>query len=122
MRSVPEWIGKNDDETVPRRVRLRVFDRAKGWCASCTRIVMPHRMQIDHTVALCNGGQNRESNLQLLCKTCHFYKTGRDVGARAKADAIKAKFLGLAPPSRRPMPHGKSSSTKKKITGEVVER
>jgi 5-methylcytosine-specific restriction enzyme A len=79
-RSVEEWIGKTDDTPAPPRVRLRVFERAQGVCACCTRrIEAGQRWEADHVVAIINGGANRESNLQLLCEWCHDAKTKRDV-------------------------------------------
>jgi 5-methylcytosine-specific restriction endonuclease McrA len=43
----------------------------------------------DHIVALVNGGQDTEANLQSLCAECHRIKTAKDMGhaQRAKFDA-----------------------------------
>jgi 5-methylcytosine-specific restriction enzyme A len=123
MRSVPEWIGKSDDEPVPSRVKDRVHERARGLCASCGReIYGGDAKEIDHVKAICNGGENRESNLQLLCGWCHAPKTRADVTAKREAYASRMKHLGFRPTSRRRLPHGKDAPTKKKITGEVIRR
>jgi 5-methylcytosine-specific restriction protein A len=36
MRSVPEWIGASDDQAIPARVKIRIFDRDAGKCCDCT--------------------------------------------------------------------------------------
>lgn len=40
--------------------------------------------QVDHIVALINGGADTDDNLQSLCHECHAEKTRRDLGQRAK--------------------------------------
>jgi 5-methylcytosine-specific restriction enzyme A len=84
-RSVPEWIGKTDDEPVPNRVRIRVCDR-DGWkCCGCGRPMWEGtRINTDHKIALTNGGENRESNLQTLCDWCHKEKTAGDVAQKSR--------------------------------------
>jgi 5-methylcytosine-specific restriction enzyme A len=121
MRSVPEWIGKTDDSPVPPRVCLRVFDRANGRCVICTHSILAGNGRIDHVKAICNGGENRESNLQLVCRWCHDPKTRQDVAEKADVYATRMAHLGFRRTTRR-LPHGKDAPTKKKITGEVVPR
>ena len=100
-RSVPEWVGKTDDSAIPPRVRIRVFEAAEGKCQSCSRKIGPaDKWQADHIVAVVNGGANSEDNLQCLCDWCHKAKTREDVAAKAKTAAIKAKHLGIRPPSK----------------------
>jgi len=48
----------------------------------------------DHIVALINGGENKESNLQALCGQCHRYKTAADVAEKAKVAAVRRKKHG----------------------------
>ena len=40
--------------------------------------------ELDHIVALMNGGSNEPSNLQGLCTECHKVKTAADKGHRAR--------------------------------------
>ena len=95
-RTVPEWIGKTDDTPVPPRVRLRVFDKDDGKCCECGREIRPgDRSETDHITALCNGGENRESNLQTLCGWCHDEKTGADVALKAQVQRTRKKHLGV---------------------------
>lgn len=123
MRSVDEWIGKNDDELVPRRVRVRVFTRADGCCANCGRRLHPgDKWTCDHIVALINGGENRERNLQVLCEWCDKPKTVFDIATKSKNYKRRAKHIGVKR-SSRPFPCGRNSPWKKKIgTGEIVPR
>lgn len=122
-RSVPEWIGKNDDEPVPDRVRLRVFDRAKGHCCSCTNMIVGGRWICDHRIAIINGGENREKNLQAICDICdRKVKTPADVAEKALIARVKAKHLGLRKKKGRPMPGSRASKFKAKIGGGFVRR
>ena len=104
-------------------MKRRVFDRAGGRCALCTRaLTIRDTKCIDHIVALIADGENAEGNLQLLCEPCHRTKSAVDVAEKAKVYALNMKHLGFHPASKRPMPHGKKSPTKRKVTGEVVPR
>lgn len=122
MRNVPEWIGKTDDSRIPPRVRLRVFEAYGGKCAECSVKLgpqMPH--DIDHTHALANGGENRESNLRPLCKPCHKPKTAADVAMKKKDRRVRQKHLGITP-QKAIIPGSKDSKLKRKINGSTVLR
>lgn len=100
-RTVTEWIGANDNTPIPPRVRVRVFDRAQGKCQCCTRKLYPgDKWEADHIVALINGGQNREANLQCLCDWCHANKTRSDVATKALTARKRAKHILARPKSR----------------------
>jgi 5-methylcytosine-specific restriction endonuclease McrA len=99
MREVTEWIGANDDQAIPARVKLRVFERCGGRCASCAvRCGGSLRAAYDHIAALVNGGLHRETNLQLLCEPCHALKTAGDVKQKAKNDRVRKRHLGIKKP------------------------
>ena len=120
-RDVPEWRGKDDNSTIPPNVRDRVFTRADGRCAICTlQIKGGLRPAIDHKIALCNGGQHAEGNLQLLCVPCHQRKTKTDVGEKSTVYRKRLKDRGIRKPSR--FPGSKDSGWKKLMNGEVVKR
>jgi len=96
MRSVEEWHGKTDDTAIPARVKLRIFDRFGGCCATCTRRIGGSLLPAyDHTISLIAGGENRESNLQLLCETCHSGKTKLDVRIKSKIARVRQRHLGI---------------------------
>jgi 5-methylcytosine-specific restriction protein A len=95
-RSVEKWVGGTDDTAIPPRVRLRIFDRARGRCQNCNRKLRAvDRWEVDHIVAIINGGANREDNFQCLCDWCHSAKTGADVAQKAKSDRIRKRHLGV---------------------------
>lgn len=101
MRRVPEWIGKTDDAKVPDRVRLRVFLDNEGICwLSKRKIASGEPWDLDHKIALINGGQHRENNLAPALRDKHREKSAADV---AEKSAVYRKALfdkGIRPPSR----------------------
>lgn len=105
-RTVPEWIGKDDDTPPPPRVRLRVFDRFDRRCAECRRPIRPgDRWTCDHGKALINGGANRESNLRLLCEWCDPVKTAADVAEKSRVYRKRLRHAGIKlKPIGRPLP------------------
>lgn len=95
-RQIPEWIGASDDVAIPQRVKLRIFQRFGGVCPSCTRKLQPGKWAVDHVLALINGGQHRESNLQPLCTSpCHSAKTKTDVALKSKTYRRQLKAAGV---------------------------
>ena len=117
MRSVEEWIGDNDNQAIPARVRVRIFDECNGRCRNCDILIVGGvRPAIDHVIAIANGGPNAERNLQLLCVTCHAEKTKRDVAEKSTVYRKRLKHLGLKPKGR-PMAGSRSSNVKFKIGG-----
>lgn len=121
MRTVPEWIATDDNQAIPARVRLRIFERYNGVCPKCTRKLRPGSWACDHIVALANGGAHRESNLQPLCTSpCHSQKTRDDVAQKSQTYRVRRREAGVRKPSR--FPCSRASRFKKKISGEVVLR
>jgi hypothetical protein len=59
---------------------------------------------LDHVVALINGGENRESNLAPALRDKHRQKTREDVREKAKVAAIRQKHLGVRPRPKRKIP------------------
>ena len=99
MRSVAEWIGKNDDSRVPSRVSARVFLRHDGICHISGRKIRPgEKWELEHIVALCNGGEHRESNLAPALVEPHKVKTKADRRVKAKNDRVRKRHLGIKKP------------------------
>lgn len=98
-RAVPEWIGKTPDAKVPPRVRERIFLREGGRCHLSGRIIVPpgDLWDLDHKVALINGGENRESNLFPALRDKHRAKTAQDVAEKAVSARVRQKHLGIRP-------------------------
>lgn len=120
-RAVDEWIGRTDNTPIPARVKERIARKAEDTCQQCKRIVGPHlAARFDHIIPLILGGQNRETNIQLLCDPCHVAKTGLDVKLKAKVARVRKRHIGLRKPSK--FACSRSSRWKKKIDGSVVIR
>ena len=103
-RTVKEWVGKTPDSKIPPRVRLRIFEAHGGVChLSGRKIAAGELWDIDHIIALINGGLHRESNLAPALRDKHKAKTAEDVAEKAKV-ARKAKAnLGLKPAPAKPI-------------------
>jgi 5-methylcytosine-specific restriction protein A len=99
-RRVEEWIGKDDDEAIPERVKRRVIRAAGDICGNCGVRVRVGNGDVDHKAAVIKGignnsGLNRESNLQYLCKLCHRAKTAEDVNEKATSDRKFSHVYGI---------------------------
>lgn len=122
VRATPEWIGKTDDTPAPPRVRLRVFEAHGGVCAESGRKIQPgEAWDLDHRIALANGGENRESNLQPVLKDTHRKKTALDVKAKAKSARVRKKHTGIWQ-AKSKLPGSRDSEWKRKIDGTWVKR
>jgi 5-methylcytosine-specific restriction endonuclease McrA len=110
-RSLAEWVAKNDDQTPPPRVRLRVLMKFDRCCAGCGVSLHGRPWTCDHIVALINGGENRESNLQPLGdKCCNPKKNAADVAEKSKTYRVQAKHYGVKK-RRRTIPGRKFDGT-----------
>lgn len=115
-RSVDEWIGKTDDSAIPPKVKIRLFEAAKGRCKNCGVQIRPgNGPAYDHKKALVNGGENRESNLQILCINCHDAKTKKDVAEKSAVADKKGKHIGAK--AKKPWGNG----MKRKMDGTVID-
>jgi 5-methylcytosine-specific restriction protein A len=90
-RAIEEWVELDHDKPIPRRVKIRVADRADYRCKNCG-VRIYRGGQIDHVRALINGGEHRESNLQLLCRNCHAAKSNRDISEKSKIYQTKKRM------------------------------
>ncbi len=99
MRQVDEWIGKHDDQAVPDRVRLRVFQNANGVCHLSDRKIRPgEAWELEHKLALSLGGEHRENNLAPALVAPHKAKTAADRRMKAKDDRVRKRHLGIKKP------------------------
>ena len=67
-----------------QRIRKQVFAE-QPICVACKakgRVTVA--TQVDHIVALVNGGEDHADNRQALCDECHKAKTRRDLGQRER--------------------------------------
>lgn len=114
-RSTPEWVATHDDQAIPPRVRLRVFERAGGRCHRCKRKIGPSdRWSIEHLLALALGGQHREGNMDISCEWCKPIKDREDAALKSKGAAIRARHIGIRQRSKwqhRPLGYGNHQHT-----------
>jgi 5-methylcytosine-specific restriction enzyme A len=55
--------------------------RLQPLCRHCLVLgVVKAAQEVDHVVALVNGGKDADDNLQSLCVECHKLKTAEDIG------------------------------------------
>jgi 5-methylcytosine-specific restriction protein A len=104
-RTVAEWVGRTPDSKPPVSVKLRVFAAYEGRCyLSKVKIAVGQEWEVEHIrpLHLARPGENlnRESNLAPALKEPHREKTAREMTAKAKADRVRAKHLGIYPPSK----------------------
>jgi 5-methylcytosine-specific restriction protein A len=123
MRSVKNWVGKTDDSKIPDRVRIRVFEKYKGSCyRSGIKIRSGDQWDIDHIIALVNGGSHSEDNLAPILIGPHKEKTKADRKIQSRIYKIKKRHLGLKKPKGRPMMGTKLSGWRRRFDGTVVKR
>lgn len=95
-RAIAEWIGKTPNTVPPPAVQLRVLLRQSRKDAITGQVIRPgDKTQCDHIKPLKAGGENRESNLQILLDNSHKAKTAADRSDMAKVSRIQAKHLGF---------------------------
>ena len=96
MRKTKEWIGKTDDSRPPDSVRLRIFLACGGVCHLSGRRIAPGEpWEIEHKVAICNGGENRESNMAPALVKPHREKTKQDRKIKSKTDKKRMMNYGV---------------------------
>lgn len=68
------------------RLRIWARDPRCQMCGELTDITLGTNrpFELDHKVALANGGTNEDGNLQVLCLDCHESKTAKDLGTSVK--------------------------------------
>lgn len=113
MRSVPLWVGATDDSRVPPRVRARIFEREGGRCwLSGRKIMAGERWELEHKIALCNGGPHSEDNLAPALGEPHKIKTKADVREKSKVARLRKRHLGIKKP--------RTIRAWRKFSGEIV--
>jgi len=97
-----EWVGKTPEAMPGQTVLLRLYAKQNGICAcGCGQVMNLNRDKVDcdHVIAVIDGGENRESNLQLLLNACHKRKTSAEASARSEERRHKSKaFTALRKP------------------------
>lgn len=122
-RAIEEWVGKTPATPVPDHVVLRIMLRQERKCAiSGARLGKRGTYHADHKIRLKDGGENRESNLQVILVEPHKIKSAHERRIGKKVTRLQKKDLGIWKPKSRPMDGTRASGLKKKMSGEVVRR
>lgn len=96
VRTVKPWVGRSDNSKPSPKVRQRIFDAQGGKCHVCTLNIEPtDKWDLDHVIAIINGGDNAEHNLKPAHWHCHQDKTKRDVAEKSKVAKVRQKHLGI---------------------------
>ena len=73
-------------------VRQRMLRRAEYKCEQCGKGGKIRKLEVDHKIALCNGGEMwDEDNLWVLCHECHRVKTNEDMRIKRENDRYKKR-------------------------------
>ena len=102
-RPVTEWVGKRPDSMPPPTVMQRIWDRQGGLCAISGLPIGKKKWDREHIKPLEDGGENRESNIQIALRVEHLKKTVVENQNRKKADRKKQADIGAKPPPQRPL-------------------
>lgn len=83
-----KWHKANDHRTLTgrpwRRLRLQILERDGYRCQPCKRRgYVTEATEVDHVIALAQGGTDELSNLQAICVPCHEVKSVRDAHPEA---------------------------------------
>jgi hypothetical protein len=113
--------------TVRRRLtphrRLRVWEKTGGICVLCERKIdgARERWIAEHVRALELGGRDDLENMGPAHEACAAVKTQNDHRRTAQAKRQKIQHIG-ADITKRPLPFGKASPWKRKLSGEIIPR
>ncbi|WP_369723308.1 HNH endonuclease [Bradyrhizobium sp. LLZ17] len=123
-RSTKEWIGKTPDTRPPPHVRLRIFERYKGKCHWSGITIRPgDHWDVDHVIALINGGENREGNMApILRGKPHKEKTAQDVAEKSRVYRKRAAHLGLTKPRQKIKSRGFEKVPEQRRASSPIEK
>lgn len=115
------WTLPEARKSLSRKQRVAIFMKTDGRCYVCTQRLDVKGWDAEHPQALELLGPDDIEALMPICKPCHKVKTAGDRRAIAKANSTRDRHIG-ALKSRHPMPCGRNSKWKKKMSGDVVPR
>lgn len=63
-------------KAIPKRIRIKVYEKYNGHCAYCGCEMELGEMQVDHVQSLYwYGGADNMTNYMPACRECNFYKS-----------------------------------------------
>ena len=83
--------------------KVTAFDR-DGW--KCVVCGATNNLEMDHAVALMNGGSNGITNLYCLCHSCHVAKTRLDYQMRRHRKQLARSLREKSPAAESPAAPG----------------
>ena len=120
-RTVPEWIGRNDDSMPPPNVRLRIFKAYGGICCIAKRKIQAGEpWDLHHVIPLWKGGENRESNLAPALRDKHRKVSAEESAGRAEERRKQKAHHGIKSKSR--FPNSRDGKWKTRLDGTTVPR
>ena len=98
--------------------RARIFAENDGRCYRCERRLGPSdTWEIEHLIALENGGTNDPQNLDVICGWCHKVKTAQDHGKAAKS---RDTYTAHVVPTKHRRDKRRGFRGHRKFNGEIV--
>ena len=82
-----------DRRALSKSTRFEVFKRDEFTCQYCGQHPPAVVLEIDHVVAVSDGGSDEEHNLVAACRDCNRGKAARPLGAASIDVAAKAQLL-----------------------------
>ena|SRR3990167_11252730 len=119
--TLPDPYSVTRRKPLSSKQRLKMFLEHGGVCCICQTKIVNEPWFDEHDLALWLGGSNDLTNRGPAHECCAKAKTGAEATERARGRKFAEHHLG-AKRSSRPMPCGKRSRWKKKLSGEVVPR
>lgn len=103
--------------------RLAILEAHGRRCYLSGAVIDPvrDRWELEHVIPLAGGGTDDDENIRPVLAKAHLEKTKADVARIAKGKRVELKQKGAKRP-RSPMPFGRGSRWKKKMSGEIVKR
>lgn len=78
-------------KSISNKLRFQILDRDRYTCQYCGATAPDAKLQIDHIVAVKNGGTNDEDNLVTACFECNSGKSARRIQPRPSDQQIDAR-------------------------------
>lgn len=80
MEKIPMGVTDVKRKSIPKKIRLQVYEKCNHRCAYCGCELQYKDMQVDHVESLYwHGGSDEISNFLPACRACNFYKSTMEI-------------------------------------------